>query len=67
MEEWKNYKKQKPPGAGPAANSARTERLVAEMRANLTKRKVAARGRDGDPKADPKVDSKSADKPKVSR
>ena len=59
MEEWKNYKKQKPPGAGPAANSARTERLVAELRANLTKRKAAARGRDAGPGA--------ADKPKVSR
>ena len=63
MEEWKNYKKQKPPGGGPAANSARTERLVAEMRANLTKRKAAARGREEDPKSD----RKPADKPKVSR
>ena len=63
MEEWKNYKKQKPPGAGPAANSARTERLVAEMRANLTKRKAAARGRD----AGPEAGTKPADKPKVSR
>ena len=63
MEEWKNYKKQKPPGAGPDGNSARTERLVAEMRANLTKRKAASRGRD----ADPAAGTKPADKPKVSR
>lgn len=63
MEEWKNYKKQKPPGAGPDGNAARTERLVAEMRANLIKRKAAARGRD----ADPQAGTKAADKPKVSR
>lgn len=83
MEEWKNYKKQKPPGDGPAANLARTERLVAEMRANLTKRKAASRGREADPqggnqpdpkpnakptaKADAKADAKPVDKPKVTR
>ena len=46
MEEWKNTKKQQPPGAKSAPDAARTERLVAELRANLLKRKAAARGRD---------------------
>ena len=46
MEEWKNTRKQAPPGGHSVPQAKRTERLVAELRANLVKRKAAARGRD---------------------
>ena len=48
MEQWKNDRKQPPSGTASEASVKRTERLVAELRANLVKRKAAARGRDGE-------------------
>ena len=55
MEEWKNTRKQAPPGGDSGGQAKRTERLVAEMRANLVKRKAAARGRDAAPAAPAKA------------
>ena len=46
--------------AKPTAKDRRTERLAAELRANLKRRKAAARGRDtaGTPPGDPKTPEK---------